>query len=149
MFVRFSLFAGFVAAIVAIGTARAKTQRDLEYTNPNDGKTYGFVECRWKTPPRIQERAGTGGMQYSIRGAKAECLADAPRGPYVTSADWTEVENVRCDNPKREALTARYCLRQHAGRLQARDGYFTFVHPERSETSPKPTNPASRRGSQR
>lgn len=130
MFVRFSLLAALVGSLVAIGTAQAKNNRDLEFRNPDDGKTYGFVGCRWKRAPNIKEVARAGGRFYVIQDAVAECLPDAPLASnYVTDADYTQITNVRCEDKTREALSVGACLRQHAGRLQPREGFFTFVHP--------------------
>ncbi|MEK7358207.1 MAG: hypothetical protein AAB250_17305, partial [Bdellovibrionota bacterium] len=128
MFVRFSLFAAVFASVIAVSIADARPpQRDLSYTNPNNRQTYGFVSCEWKRTPVVRERAAVGGMNYYIRNGIARCLPEGAGRPYVTDSDWTEITNVQCDGPKRADLTVVTCLRQHQGRLEARDGYFTFV----------------------
>lgn len=147
MFVRFSLVSAIVASLFAISTAEAKNVRDLEYKNPNDGITYGFVGCRWRRPPSVKEHAVAGGMMYSIKNGVAECLPDAPRtrAPQYPS-DWTEITNVRCEDRSRANLDAGPCLRQHQGRLQARDGFFTFEHPEQPSVQrpPRPGGPSGK-----
>lgn len=130
MFVRYSMVAGFVASLLAVSIATAAgPQRDLDVPGA-DGKTYGMTSCKWETAPRVQERAKAGGMTYVITNGTALCLPEGLGKPYLTDSDYTRITNVRCDGASREAITkVRTCLRQHQGRLQARDGYFTFVHP--------------------
>lgn len=148
MLVRISVLAGFIASLLAISTANAeRPQRDLSYRNPNNGQTYGFVQCRWKSEPRVRETAGSGGMRYAISNAKAECLPEGGVGAYVTSADWTQIDNVRCDSKNRNDLSVVFCLRQHAGRLEARDGYFTFVHPNPASQPSQKQRESMRRNS--